>query len=371
MLLFAPAVVFWAYWLGRRRKNVRGFIYASLGLALGSIVTISPAAIRNYVVSGDFVPISSNTGINLYIGNNELANGQCVGFVPGLGNFETCFDYPQIVKNVEKETGRKLKHSEVSSYFTRKAVEYAKAKPGRVLALTWKKALMFWCPVEIGHNKEDELERANSGVLKHLRLDFPVMLALSLVGLTMLVIETRRRGAMKKIGETERRYEVSILILLFIAAYFISYVPFFAAGRYRVPIVPCLVFFGAYALDYMIALVTARRAKAALWWTLALLAAYGISRLNPTGYKPDAAKWHFDRAVDLSLAGDPRRAIIEYSKALELRPLFPQAHCNLGFALMEQGKIDEAIGRFRRGAGDRPQGAACALLHGPRPVAAG
>jgi len=348
VLLFAPAVVLWALWVARRRKNVRAFVYASLGLALGSIVTIAPVTIRNYVVACDFVPISSNGGINLYIGNNELANAQCAGHIPGMGSFETCFDYPQIVAGVEKQAGRKLKHSEVSSYFTREAIRYIKAEPGRVLALTWEKALMFWSPVEVGHNKEDELERANSRVLGRIPVKFPLVLALSLVGLTALVLDTRRRRRVKEdVEATDRRYEVSILILLFIATYFISYVPFFAAGRYRVPIVPFLMFFGAYALDYGIALVGDRKLKTALFWALGLCAAYGLASLNPSGYKPDVAKWHYDRAVDLGLAGRVQESIEEYTEALRIRPVFPRAHCNLGVTLMDIGEIDKAMEHFR------------------------
>ena len=205
VLLFAPAVVLWALWVARRRKNVRAFVYASLGFALGSIVTIAPVTIRNYVVARDFVPISSNGGINLYIGNNELANAQCVGRIPGMGNFETCFDYPQIVAGVEKQTGQQAEATRrCPAYFTRKAIEYIKAEPGRVLALTWQKALLFWSPVEVGHNKEDELERSNSRVLGHIPVKFPLVLALSLVGLTALVLETRRRKTLKEDQSKQR-----------------------------------------------------------------------------------------------------------------------------------------------------------------------
>ncbi len=345
VLMFAPAVVIWAYWIARRRNCVRDFGRAVVGLALGSILMISPATIRNYVMAHEFVPISTNTGINLYIGNNELADARCVGDIPGHGSFKTCFDYPGIVSSVEREVGRELTHTEVSAYFTRKAVEYIKSEPARVLSLSWQKALLFWCPFEVGHNKEDELERMNSGVLKRIPVDFPVALALSIVGLVALAWETRRRGTLKE-GIADRRFEVSVLVLLFIAAYFASYVPFFAAGRYRVPVVPFLMFFGAHAIDYGIALIATRMWTPALCWAVGLIAAHGLTSWNPTGYAPDAAKWHFDKAVDFSLRGETQRAIREYTEALRVRPAFPQAQCNLGFALMEIGKLDEAIGHF-------------------------
>ncbi len=57
---------------------------AFLGLALlvGTAAAIVPVACRNAVVSGEWVPISTNGGINLYIGNNAEAT-RTLGIRPG------------------------------------------------------------------------------------------------------------------------------------------------------------------------------------------------------------------------------------------------------------------------------------------------
>jgi 4-amino-4-deoxy-L-arabinose transferase-like glycosyltransferase len=72
MLLF-PAVLFCLYWL-----ESQGFIKAikkTAIVALFMVLTIAPWTIRNYVVFGEFIPISTNGGITLYLNNNPYANG--------------------------------------------------------------------------------------------------------------------------------------------------------------------------------------------------------------------------------------------------------------------------------------------------------
>lgn len=350
ILLFAPVALTWALWIAFRRKDQRRFPIMAVGLVLGAAMAISPATIRNYLMARDFVLISSNGGINLFIGNNESATGFCAGRISDLGRFETCFDYPQIVRNLEEKMGRPLKHSEVSAYFSQEAVKYMKSHPLNVLRLAGKKALLFWGPKEVGHNKEDELERIHSKVLRTIPGSFPLVLSLGAIGAAMLLLDARRGENPRKAPppEAQRQYEIAILILLLIAAYFASHLPFFAAGRYRVPIVPFFLFFGAYGVDRIGQLVHSRKFAWSAFWLVLLVGAYGLAAGNFAGYEPDRAKWHYERGVDYTYAGQTDRAIREYSEALRVKPDFTQAHTNLGLALMEKGRVDEAVEHFSK-----------------------
>ena len=339
VLLFAPAVLAWAFWVASSRKERRRFAVGAAGFILGAALVVAPVTIRNYVIAHDFVPISSNTGINLLIGNNEDADGFCYGQILDFGRFETCYDYPRIVHAVEKKVGRPMKHSEVSAYLSREAVSYMRGHPMDTLSLTVKRALLFWCPLEVGHNKEDELERANSPILRNIPVNFPAILALAVIGLLM---SCKRRDGLRA------QHEVTILILLFIAAYFVSYLPFFAAGRYRVTIIPFLMFFGAYGLHRLGRLILRRSYGKLALWLLILVGAYGLASINFTGYKPDAAKWRYARGVDFTSAKQPDNAIREYIECLRIDPEHIQARSNLGLLLIDKGKTDEAIREFRQ-----------------------
>ena len=60
-----PGVAIWLfYWL---RKKAALAVVAFL---LGAMLAIAPVTLRNYIIGGDFVPISYNGGVNFYIGNN-------------------------------------------------------------------------------------------------------------------------------------------------------------------------------------------------------------------------------------------------------------------------------------------------------------
>ena len=347
ILLFAPAALLWLTWIAHSRKDSRLLRTTAVGFFLGTVLTIAPVTIRNWVVAHEFVPISTNGGINLLIGNNPKADGFCVGEIPGLGRFETCYDYPQIVRNLESKSGRRMTHSEVSAYFSGQAKDYIRSHPIEVLKLTWKRALLFWGPKEIGHNKEDELERADSKVLRRIPIRFPLVLALSVVGAGLFLGAAIRGDSRRKDPAVQRQYEIMILAALFVGAYFVSYLPFFAAGRYRVPIVPILMLPAAYGIDRIVGFFIARRLVSAAVSILLILGAYALASLNPTGYAPDEAKWRFDRGADFRARGDSARAVREYEMAIELRPAYPQAHTNLGLALIDVGRADDAIMHFR------------------------
>lgn len=336
VLLFGPAILIWAWWVIRDRRR---FVTASLGLILAAGLTISPAAIRNYVVAHDFVPISSNAGINLLLGNNEKANGTISTMIPGIGEFDTCYDYPRLVSAVEAKVGRPLKDSEVSAYLGAQAKEYMRTHPLDTLELTWRKALLFWGPKEVGNNKEDEIERANSPVLHRIPGNFAAATALFMVGLLAPI-----PGRKKK--EDGRRFQVSILVILFIGAYFISYLPYFAAGRFRMAVAPFLLFFGAVGLDRMIRLATERNLKAVGVWLLVLIAAYGLASRNFSGYQADPAKWHYDRGFGFAGVGKTDDAIREYEASLAINPDYPAALFNLGSLLESKGRYDEAMAYF-------------------------
>jgi tetratricopeptide (TPR) repeat protein len=56
----------------------------------------------------------------------------------------------------------------------------------------------------------------------------------------------------------------------------------------------------------------------------------------------------------LAAQGKLTEAVSEYRRAIQLRPDYADAHCNLGGALAAQGKLTEAVSEFRRAIQLRP-----------------
>ncbi len=353
-LVLAPVALAWIWWIARWRKDRRFFRTALLGLPLGVVLTIAPVTARNYIVARDLVPITSNAGINFYIGNNETtdcvtANAPILGVYTGLGSW-TCFDEPSITAAVEKIVGRRLKSSEVSAYFTRKAFGHIAAHPARTVRLMAKKAVLFWGPAEVSNNEVLYFDRARSHVLRLLP-GFPVALALAIVGLLLLWIEIRASGRTKiRPAENQsRRFELSVLLVAFIIVYFASYLPFFAAGRYRVPIIPVLLLFGAYGVETVRSKTAGRRFKFAAVWVGVFAVAYLGARLQIASYRPDLGMWHFLRGDAYRKQGNTELARVEFSEAVRTSEKPNAIACNnLGATLDRMGHTDEAIAQFEK-----------------------
>ena len=295
------------------------------------------------------MPICSNAGVNLLIGNNAKADGLISPSVPDLGELNTCFDYPRLVRALEKQVGHPLKHSEVSAYFSRQARQYVKAHPLQTLKITWRKMLLFWGPTEVGNNREDEIERAQSAVLSRIPGNFAGATALFLLGMLSLVLRRKE--------EDSKRLQVAALVALFVLSFFMSHLPFFAAGRFRMPVVPLLFFFGAIGLLHMLRLAKARNFRLLAPFVLCLGVAYGITSRNFAGHEPNALKWHYDQGVRFAAEGKADEAMRAYEAALAIQPDYAPALFNMGSLLEFKGRPDEAMRHYEASLKIDPQDA--------------
>ena len=75
ILLVLPFLTIWLFFHFRRRIETRSIVILILVLFVGVVVPILPVTVRNHIVADDFVPISSQGGVNLYLGNNSAAEG--------------------------------------------------------------------------------------------------------------------------------------------------------------------------------------------------------------------------------------------------------------------------------------------------------
>ena len=353
ILLFGPIVLVWSWWIAHRRNDSRKILPLWLGFILAAVIIIAPVTIRNYVVSKDFVLISSNAGINLYIGNNEFATGSYTA-IPNLNELGfddewTSFDYPKIVAGVEKVTGRKMKYSEVSSYFTKKAIDYIWDNPGRTLKLIATKTGLFWGPAEVSNNKILSCEKEHAVTLRFLP-GFPMCLSLALFGLIQFFLSGRKISKNVKVAlyPDEKQFQISILIFLFILIFFLSYLPFFIAGRYRVPIIPFLFLFGSYGLFRLYMLITTRKFSLAILWIVILTGLYFAANIQTVSYESNPAKWHLLRASCYRLAKKPDMALEECREAVKLRPDLEKAQRRLADMLMYKKDYSGAIEHYTK-----------------------
>ncbi len=129
-------------WKGRRAQAVA----AAAVMALGTAAVVAPWTYRNYRVTGGFVLISSNSGLNLYSANNPDARG----------------DYtPSAAEYVFQHADNDLELQRVGKT---KAIEWIRANPRRFAELAvWKFAIFWWWDKDIAwwsltHPTERHLE---------------------------------------------------------------------------------------------------------------------------------------------------------------------------------------------------------------------
>jgi 4-amino-4-deoxy-L-arabinose transferase-like glycosyltransferase len=301
IVIFAPVLLIFEWRLIRKRRDIGSFKVLFAGLVLGTAAAVLPASIRNHAVAGELVLISSNAGVNLYIGNNDAANGRFMNDLPDLEGFGTSFDYTTVVRRLEEKMDRPLKYSEVSSYFTGKAWDFVKEHPLRFLELLLKKAALLFGPEEISHNNVVKWDRRFSRILKRIPGDFAFLLSLAVVGCMLLVMEWRGKRSSpsdQSLGNRETA-SPSILILLLVCAYSASFLPFFVTALYRVPLTPFLLLFGAYGSFRIGKLIPGRRSLALAGLAAALYGAMHLF-LHDSSAVDEArgmATWHFNQAV--------------------------------------------------------------------------
>lgn len=337
VLLFAPPAAVWLLWAIRPRRALA--VVALFGA--GTLLPLVPGAVRNWRLSGEFVPLATNFGISLGVANNASSDGT-THHIPGIGEIGTPFDWPRIVRNLEMERGMSpgsLSHRAASGLLADQAFAWIKTNPGRFLALLGRKALFFWGPREVRNVREIELERFHSPVLSALPLNWPLALALGLAGFALAFAGSGR-------GDPRRR--CAVLGGIFILFYFLSVWPFAVAARYRVPVLPVLLVLGGNAAAGVIDLFRSRRWRALAGWGGGIVLLWGLCSLNLTGYDVSPEKWHNDRGLSYFACGLYREAAGEFEEAVLIAPGYADSLVNLGVSRQKLGDVPGAIESYRR-----------------------
>ncbi len=328
VLLFLPLLFAWL--LLRRDEAGRRPWAAALCLTLGTLAPILPVTTYNRVAGDDWVLVSSQAGVNLWIGNNPQSDGS-TAIVPGTrpGWWDGFFDS---IALAEESEGRRLKPSEVSAHYSGKARDWLLDEPGAALGhLLWKLRL-FWTDWELGNNADVRFFAFRfSGLLRWLPPSFGLLGPLAVVGLWLSLRGGRRQFPLWG----------------FTLTYVFSVVLFFVCARFRAPVLPLFAVFGAAALVAAFESLRARR-----WGALGVGAlvfggvAVGVQQL-PQGLDTTGAKGLW--ALGIHALGEERPAEAQalLREAIEENPTFWIARKDLGLALVQAGELLEASGAFR------------------------
>jgi hypothetical protein len=211
-------------WKGSFRSGVAGAVMILAGVVLGA----SPAWIHNYFIARDPVFLSAHGGVNFWIGNNPVATGY-PKFPPGLHAGQEAM-LKDSITSAERASGRALKRSEVSAYWSDKARAWIRAHPGDFLKLLGTKVKNFWSAFSYDDISVITALRDQSVIPPG--FGFGLIAALGLPG---LLLAWWKAPGSRWVGAAVLLHMASLLTV-------------FVTERYRLAAVPGLLLFAAFGL---------------------------------------------------------------------------------------------------------------------------
>ena len=348
VLVVIPFLMLWLFFRHRQPLVRSKRVLTPLLLLVGVMVAIAPVTVRNKIVTGDFILISSQGGVNFYIGNNEYANGLWMAMPEiDLNQSITWSQFIPITKQIaEKEAGQPLSDAEQSAFWTGKAVDFIIDHPGHFVSLVFRKSVYLLSGFENSDNTDIYYQRGKSYLFSALLWDmlvyfpFGMLLPLSLVGIYLC------RRDLKKLWP----------LYIFLLAYAPTITLFLVTARHRLPLLPFLIVLAAAGL---VKLRTARKQRQVRQVIIALVIIHAAALATNRTYfdigSSNPFQIHFNNGIKFERLEDYAAAEKEYLAADALYPYSPSLINNLGFIQYRLGKIDKAENNYHRAIRIKPE----------------
>ena len=352
-LVFVLVILAWITVTRRRAIEAAALVF-------GCALVLMPVAARNYAVGGGLYVTTSQLGPNFYIGNNPRSDGTYMSLRQGRGAPE--YERQDATELAEHALGRRLTPSEVSSYWSGRAVDFIVSQPVAWAALVGRKLVLLWNADEMLDTESQESHAEWSTMLSvggwfgH----FGLLVPLAFLGVVATWRERRRLWLF---------YAMTI-------AYAVSVIAFYVFARYRFPLVPFLMLFASAGICSLPVLFrtgspSRRMVLAGAIAGVAIFVNWPV--LSTTMMR---AVTENNLAVALQEDGRIDAAIEHYRRSAEIRSDYAPAYNNMGTALRAQGRIDDAVAAYQRALDVMPDYAdahynlANALLDQDRPLEA-
>ncbi len=339
VLAWIPFLLLWEV-LPRPRRWMH-----CVALLAGTFVMIMPVTISNWRAEKTFILITANGGLNLFIGNNEAANGayvlpQGVAFRPG--DVADDFEGRRAAEDAE---GKKLNSAGVSAWWSKRAWAFIRKEPGQEVWLALLKAQLLTSDTEYTQLHDYAVYREVAPVLGVLPTAGYVVVP-GLAGLIGFFLKRERRPVAKRLA---------ILWLVFAG----SFIPFFVVGRYRVPLLLLILPFAVMWVKEVTAFY-----RQGAWRSLllpgTLAAAVAVVATLPMNV-PSTGFQYMNFARAALDKGDRRDAAHWCERALHDDPNNVEAVALLGRLRRQEGRYDDAEQVLEASVKQNPQNAAAWL----------
>ena len=296
------------------RVSWRGPLGRIFCIAIAFVGVVLPIILRNYHLTNSLIPISSNAGINFYVGNATSSNGTKA--VPvGLYWERLLCQVPQRVLE---------RPASATRWWLSQSWQRMRSEPGTSLARLGKKCAAFMNRREFRNNICYHFAQMSCWPMRAPFVQYGLILPLAVCGLVALWRE----------GSSERR-DVVAMCGLWVVGYLILGVVFFVTARFRLPAIPFLTIPAAWAVIRILSGARHRQWKALSGYGVGILAVGIIAW--PTWFGAPRAEWtrdYVNLGNSLRAAGKPRDAEEAYRQALAIRRDDPDANYLLAHLLL-------------------------------------
>jgi tetratricopeptide (TPR) repeat protein len=308
------------------------------------VLLVGVVTVRNAVVGKDLVLISSQGGLNFYLGNSARATGVYWNLGQIFQGRPEELNRDLATSLAEEQEGRELKPSEVQRRWFLDALAWARDNPRDLARLYWRKLRFLLNDYEVSLNVDFYFMKFISPF--H-RVQVPWFGFVMPFGVLGMVLTARKSTFVQKAA------------IVFVAAYALSVLLFFISARYRLPIVPILIAFAGAALARWYEAWRQWRWRAAAAMTAAAVALGVFAAWPVPGVERDGAfgqsyyrygKFYFDE-------GDYEQAISYFHRSTRLAPEMYQAFLMIGISYEKMGQRDTALTAFYHGTLAAPDNA--------------
>ncbi len=330
ILLFAIFVPLWLLFYFRKEISLKKIFTLILFFAIGLFLVILPVTLVNYFAGKDSVLISWQGGINFYLGNNPQASGY-KAVAPGIRTTWYGIYYDGI-NLAEKLSDRKLKLSETSDFWFKQGFDFIFREPFAALKLYAKKITLFLSGYEISENPNiyffwSDPRNLLKPLLWKKLISFPggILLPLAWLGILLALKEWKKLS----------------LVLGFIFTYMVSVILFFVNTRFRIPVIPFLLVFSAFAILRIIEQKEVKT-KITLIFVSILFIILGNIDLTSQMAPVYEAQFHYILGNAYLKENSFQKAEDEFTKSIQISEEQPRGFTGLGVIRYMQGNYPEA-----------------------------
>lgn len=315
---------------------VKRSIFFSIGIALA----ILPVTLRNYAVSGEFVPVTAGGGEIIYMSYYEGSNGY---YVPPdfIHTANPLAEHEEFRQEAIKRTGRQMSYMESSDYWSSEGFKFIKEDPKRIAYLVYRKFLVFWNFYETPDNQNIYFMSTLSSIIK-CTLGFGIIAPLGILGILVSL----------------RHWRKLLIVYVFFLVYMASVLITFYISRYRVPTLPILIIFAALYVDWLYVRLRRKVVRTAALSIAALVLLFFVVNHRVDGVEPykDYFPTEYTKlGKSYMLEGNTEGAKKAYKSIVEMRPDFFAGHMGLGKIALKEGKLKEAVTHFRHAIQTAPR----------------